>query len=103
MPFDGVTLKGMEVRQLRKELLAELRKPQPDWDFRVSWNCAIGITCRLDSKLAMDANSVANGLGISGHWNIFTSPRTHGVSRLNKVTPLMVADRLEALFADHPC
>lgn len=100
MPFDGVTLEKMEIQQRRRTLLAELRGSQPNWDFRSGEHCAIGIACHLfGNKLFMSANDVAKSLGIPGHLGVFTNTNGYGVYHLDKVTPLMVADRLEDLFS----
>ena len=96
--FDG----QFTVESIRQELLSELRKPQPNWDFRQSENCAIGIVRRLIGKDIIFSNEVATRLGIPGYGHLFVTPYTYKVNHFDRVTPTMVADKLEHIFRSHP-
>lgn len=96
--FDG----HFTVRQLRAELLAELRKPQPDWDFRDDRRCAIGIVRRIYGRHMYSAE-IAARLGIPGHGGVFLNPRKYGEHHYDRVTQAMVANLLEELFSTNVC
>jgi hypothetical protein len=95
--FDG----QLTILQLRQELLVALKEPRPDWDFRSSNKCAMGILQRLTNDTSFykfSADIAATQLGIPGHGSVFVKPSIHGVRHHDKVTQSMVADKLESLF-----
>lgn len=96
--FDG----QLTISQLRQELLAALKEPRPDWDFRSGNKCAMGIVHRLTGGFCKVSTDMAIQLGIPGHGDVFVKPSIHGVRHHDKVTQSMVADKLESLFHANP-
>lgn len=89
---------GQSIQQLRSDLLAELRSSPEGWDFRSSAKCAIAIVGRLTGR-CVEASDVATLLGMPGHESVFVDHRGYGVSHLDRVTPRMVADRIEGVWS----
>ena len=115
MPFDSTVVEDVTVTR-RKQLVEALRDPKlaehHKWDFSAvggatrcgSAGCAMGLARTMWSHLLPSSKDIEDwfGLPTAVAVDVFADPfgRTYGGVELAEVTPLMVADALEATYAN---
>jgi hypothetical protein len=107
MPFDHAEFTKIynTPRDRLQLLINELRKPQPNWDFRWCETCAIGLAWRLfpeANKQGAYQLSQFFGVDFLTLHKIFGSPKKYGHNQHKDVQSEEVADALEHLLCNRP-